>query len=121
MTLATRASSGAFVRASDIAVEDLGGGIRRQILGFGETIMTCRIWFDDGAVGSVHRHPHVQTTYIETGQFRYRVGDTEQEVGSGDCVFIAPDTDHGMTCIKAGSVIDNFSPMRADFLGLGEA
>lgn len=121
MTVIAPAASNAFVRASEVVVDDLGGGIRRQILGFGETIMTCRIWFDAGAVGAIHRHPHAQTTYVETGRFRYRVGDTEQDVGPGDCVFIAPDTDHGMTCIEAGSVIDNFSPMRADFLGLGEA
>lgn len=121
MTDAASRSSGAIVRASAITIDDLGGGIRRQILGFGETIMTCRIWFDTGAVGSVHRHPHAQTTYIETGRFSCRVGDTICEVGAGDCVFIAPDTDHGLTCIEAGSVIDNFSPMRADFLSPGEA
>ncbi len=121
MSIAALKTSGVCARANDIEIEDLGGGIRRQILGFGESIMTCRIWFDRGAIGTVHRHPHAQTTYVETGRFHYRVGDAGWDIGPGDCIFIAPETDHGMTCIEAGSVIDNFSPMRADFLSPGEA
>ena len=107
-------------RAADTEIADLGGGIRRQILGFGETIMTCRLWFERDAIGTLHRHPHAQTTYVETGRFHYRVGETGWDIGPGDCIFVAPDTEHGMTCIEAGSVIDNFSPVRADFLGQGE-
>lgn len=108
-------------RAAEASVEDLGGGIRRQILGFGETLMTCRLWFERDAIGTMHRHPHAQTTYVETGRFHYRVGDTAWDIGPGDCIFVAPDTDHGLSCIEAGSVIDNFSPLRADFLVRGES
>jgi len=121
MTSRTRQPGDAFTHAADVAIEDLGGGIRRQILGFGATIMSCRLWFDSGAVGTVHQHPHAQTTYIESGRFTARVGSTVREVGAGDCVYITPDTDHGISCIDAGSLIDNFSPMRADFLNPGEA
>lgn len=109
------------MRYGEAQIEDLGGGIRRQILGFGDAIMTCRIWFDREAVGAVHRHPHAQTTYVETGRFHYQAGDAAYQIGPGDCIYVAPETDHGMTCIEAGSVIDNFSPMRADFLSPGEA
>ena len=107
----------AFIQAKDVEVEQLDPGITRQILGYGNGIMTCRISFESGAVGSVHSHPHSQTTYVESGRFRFEVDGVFQELGAGDCVYIAPNLVHGSTCIEAGALIDNFSPMRADFLG----
>jgi quercetin dioxygenase-like cupin family protein len=111
----------AFIHAKDVVVEQLDPGITRQILGYGDGIMTCRISFETGAVGSVHSHPHSQTTYVESGRFRFQVDGAFQELGPGDCVYIAPDLIHGSTCIEAGTLIDNFSPMRADFLGEADA
>jgi quercetin dioxygenase-like cupin family protein len=107
----------AFIRAKDVNVERLDSGITRQILGFGDSIMTCRVAFESGAVGSVHSHPHSQTTFIESGSFRFEVDGVFEELGPGDCVYIAPNLSHGATCIEAGVLIDNFSPLRADFLG----
>lgn len=121
MSAQRSATSNVCSRAVDTEIVNLGDGISRQILGFGGTIMTCRVWFERNAIGTIHRHPHAQTTYVETGRFHYRVGDTGWDIGPGDCIFVSPDADHGITCIKAGSVIDSFSPMRADFLDSGEA
>lgn len=38
--------SGAFVSDKSIAMDDLGGGIRRKILGFGPELMIVRVWFE---------------------------------------------------------------------------
>lgn len=110
-------NSPTFIHAKSAVVEQLDHGITRQILGFGQEIMTCRVAFRAGAVGSVHSHPHSQTTYVESGRFRFVVDGVYQELAAGDCVYIAPNLIHGSTCIEAGVLIDNFSPMRADFLG----
>ncbi len=110
-------SEDSFTHAQDAATEQLGEGITRQILGFGAALMTCRFTFAAGATGALHRHPHSQTSYCESGRFRYRVGETEREIGPGDCVTIAPGLEHGLVCLEAGVIIDSFSPMRADFLG----
>lgn len=107
----------AFIHCKDVVVEQLDPGITRQILGYGDGIMTCRISFESDAVGSVHSHPHSQTTYVESGRFRFEVDGVCQELGPGDCTYIAPNLIHGSTCVEAGVLIDNFSPMRADFLG----
>jgi quercetin dioxygenase-like cupin family protein len=107
----------AFIYGDDVAIEQLDPGISRRILGFGEGIMTCRLWFETGATGSVHSHPHSQTTYVESGRFRFEVDGLSQDLGPGDCVYIAPNLVHGTICLEAGTLIDNFSPMRADFLG----
>jgi quercetin dioxygenase-like cupin family protein len=107
----------AFIHASDVGIEKPDPGITRQILGYGPDIMTCRVSFETGAIGAVHNHPHSQTTYVESGHFRFEVDGKFAELGPGDCVYIAPNLVHGAVCIKAGVLIDNFSPMRADFLG----
>ena len=106
-----------FKLASDVAIDDLGEGVTRQIMGHAPDLMTCRLTFATGAVGALHSHPHSQTSYCESGRFCYRVADIEREIGPGDCVTIAPHREHGIVCLEAGVIIDSFSPMRADFLG----
>ena len=112
--------SGAFVKASDVAIEDLGNGITRQILSYGPDIMNCRLWFQSGSAGDIHDHFHSQTTYIESGRFLAHIDGVEREVGAGDSVYITPNSRHGISCIEAGSLIDSFSPVRQDFLASGE-
>lgn len=109
-------NSQTYIFASTVVTEQLEDGITRQILGFGDDLMTCRLTFAAGAIGAVHSHPHSQTSYCEAGRFLYRVADTEKEIGPGDCVYIAPHLQHGLVCLEAGVIIDSFSPKRADFL-----
>ncbi|GFE87731.1 cupin domain-containing protein [Steroidobacter agaridevorans] len=91
-------------------------GVERQMLGYCPELMLCRVWFQLGAVGSLHAHPHSQVTYVESGRFQFQVGNDVVEVGAGDCVYIPSDTQHGAKCVEAGVLIDCFSPLRADFL-----
>lgn len=109
-----------FVMASNNPPKPVDPGVRRQILGYNEEIMTCRVWFEKGAQGTPHTHPHSQVTYVEQGQFLFRVGDETRLVGPGDSVLIAPGALHGAECIEAGTLLDNFSPVRADFLEDGK-
>jgi len=120
MTAISENCSETFVRASDVPVETVGQGITRQILSYGPDLMLCRLWFDTGSVGDVHQHPHSQICYIESGRFLSLVNGKEQELDVGDSVIISPDTDHGISCIEAGSLLDIFSPVRKDFLATGE-
>ncbi|SIN82394.1 Cupin domain-containing protein [Parasphingorhabdus marina DSM 22363] len=108
--------SEAFVLAHDAPVEALEPGIKRQILSYSPDLMLCRLWFEAGVSGTVHQHPHSQITYIESGRFRSMMGGREKELAAGDSVMITPDTDHGITCMEAGSLLDIFNPVREDFL-----
>ncbi|GMN03888.1 cupin domain-containing protein [Erythrobacter sp. MTPC3] len=119
MATKVNVSSLPFVLASETPREDLGGGIARQILGYGPEIMIVRVWFEDGSVGDVHSHPHSQSTYVESGKFEVFIDGEKQVLGAGDCSYIAPDLDHGVKCLEAGVLIDTFSPVRKDFLGEG--
>ncbi len=120
MATRMREQSAAFVKADTIPKEDLGGGISRQILGYGPDLMVVRVWFDEGAVGEVHAHPHSQSTLVESGKFEVFVDGNKQVLGAGDAFYIAPHLDHGAVCLEAGVLIDTFSPAREDFLNAGD-
>lgn len=120
MTAKLQNRSETFVHSTDVPVETLGEGITRQILTYGPDLMLCRLWFQSGSVGDVHQHPHSQISYIESGRFLAIVDGKEQELDVGDSVIIPPDTDHGISCIEAGSLLDMFNPIREDFLDTGE-
>ena len=111
------AQSAPFVVAKDTPKDDLGGGITRQILGYGPEIMIVRVWFEEGAVGDVHAHPHSQSSYVESGKFEVFIDGEKRVLEAGDCFYVAPNLDHGAVCLEAGVLIDTFSPMREDFLG----
>ena len=46
-------------------VEDMGGGIKRQILAYNDDAMAVKVWFEKGAEGYAHTHRHTQ---IETDE-----------------------------------------------------
>ncbi|WP_160151795.1 cupin domain-containing protein [Microbulbifer sp. ALW1] len=106
----------AFVQAQDVEVEDLGGGIKRQILGHDNSLMIVRVWFEEGSIGYVHKHPHTQVSYVESGEFEVQVDGRKKILKAGDSFYIAPHLEHGAVCKKAGVLLDTFSPYREDFL-----
>ena len=105
-----------FVKAENVQVEDLGGGVKRQILGYNHEIMVVKVWFEQGAEGYRHQHPHSQSTYVESGVFDVFINGEVQRLKAGDGFYIPPEELHGAVCIEAGVLIDTFSPVREDFL-----
>jgi len=91
-------------------------GVSRQILGYNENIMTVKVKFEIGSVGSIHCHLHDQTTYVASGVFEFLVGEETKIVKAGDGLFIESNVEHGVACIESGILIDSFSPFREDFL-----
>ncbi|AKM07801.1 cupin domain-containing protein [Pelagerythrobacter marensis] len=110
-------SSAAFTRAAEERIDEVDPGIRRQMLGYGPDLMVCRVWFEEGAIGHIHSHPHSQSSYVESGRFRVTIDGDERELEAGDAFYVAPFLDHGALCLEAGCLLDTFNPARADFLG----
>ena len=113
-----RTGSEPFVFGKDALWEDLGGGVKRQILGYDGQLMMVKVKFDKGAVGTMHEHYHSQATYVVSGKFELTIGDKKEILSAGDGYYVAPDEWHGCVCLEAGILIDTFSPVRADFLNL---
>ena len=94
-----------------------GADITRQVLSEHPSLMVVAFCFEKaGAVGALHNHPHVQSTYVESGRFRFTLGDTEREVGPGESFIIPSDLPHGCVCLEPGKLVDCFTPGREDFL-----
>lgn len=91
-------------------------GVIRQVLSEAPELMVVSFRFEAGAQGKLHDHPHVQSTYVKSGRFRFTVDGTETEVGPGDSFIIPSGARHGCTCLEPGTLIDGFTPRRDDFL-----
>ena len=100
-------------------VEVVEPGIKRQLLGYNDQIMAVRVWFEEGAVGQLHKHPHSQVSYVESGRFDVTIGEETKTLTPGDSFFITPEVLHGAVCRQAGVLIDMFAPVREDFLPEG--
>ena len=91
-------------------------GVSRRVLAESPELMVVSFAFAEGAEGKLHSHPHVQSTYVESGRFRFTIEDDAFEVGSGDSFVIPSGAEHGCTCLAPGRLIDTFTPRRDDFL-----
>ncbi|HCM0848018.1 TPA: cupin domain-containing protein [Vibrio parahaemolyticus] len=105
-----------FVFNQDIPMEDLGEGISRKVLAHSDNMMSVEVHFDEGAIGAMHSHPHEQLTYVLSGEFEFTIGDEKKNVKTGDTMYKEPNIEHGCVCLKAGVLIDTFTPMRKDFV-----
>lgn len=91
-------------------------GVERQVLAQSPEIMAVSFRFQTGARGALHSHPHIQSTYVARGRFRFFLGDKALDLAPGDSLVIPSGVRHGCECLEAGELIDNFTPRRDDFL-----
>lgn len=104
------------VFSKDVALQDLGGGVSRRVLAYNPQLMIVEVHFDQGGVGTVHTHSHCQSTYVQSGKFRFSIGDELVVVGPGDTIAFPSAIPHGTLCLESGVLLDIFTPMREDFL-----
>ena len=109
-------SSKLFLKGSEQESEIVADGMVRQILGYDDSLMLCRVKFENGAIGYTHAHPHSQVAYVESGVFDFTIGSETKRLVAGDCAYIPPNEQHGAVCIEEGVLLDIFSPVREDFL-----
>ena len=105
-----------FVKADAPELIELGGGTSRKIRCWNEEMMLVEVIFETGAVGSDHSHPHTQISYVLSGEFTYHIEGEARTMLPGDSIVVSGGKLHGCTCVKAGTLLDVFSPMRADFV-----
>ena len=108
--------SNEFLFESALPWENLGNGLRRQIYGYDDKIMMVKVDFTKGAIGTLHQHPHTQSTYVVSGEFEVTIGDEKKVLKQGDGFLAPPNAIHGVVCLDASVLLDVFSPVREDFL-----
>lgn len=105
-----------FIETDTVEWENLGNGVKRKILGYNSEIMMVYVEFKKDSIGYLHKHPHTQVSYIESGSFEVQVGNEKNILRKGDCYFVPPNIEHGVVALEDSTLIDVFSPAREDFL-----
>jgi quercetin dioxygenase-like cupin family protein len=105
-----------FLPECQLPWEELGGGVSRQIVGYDEDLMLVKVKFIKGAVGSVHKHFHSQTSLVSSGTFEVSIKGEKRILHTGDGFYVEPNVLHGVVCLREGMLIDTFNPARKDFL-----
>lgn len=104
------------VADSDLEWDNVEPGIRRKIMSYSDESMLIKVAFEKGGVGAMHKHPHIQMSYIAGGVFEVTVGDDKRTLHEGDVYFIPSNVLHGVLCLEDGLLIDVFTPMREDLV-----
>ena len=98
--------------------EDIGGGIKRKIVGHTKDLMAVHLVFAKGAIGAPHTHEiHDQIGYVVSGSFEAEINGEKKVLKAGDAYIAAKTFEHGAVALEEGSILlDMFSPRRDDFL-----
>ena len=105
-----------FIKGNDVNWTNVGEGMRRKVLAYNQEIMTVEVEFDEGGVGKDHSHPHAQISYVLSGEFTYHIEGEARTMKVGDSIVVDGGKIHGCACLKAGTLLDIFTPMREDFV-----
>ena len=101
---------------SEFPVVDADPGVKRQVLADHADLMVVAFTFQENAEGKLHSHPHIQSTFVESGRFRFSLDGVETVYGPGDSFIIPANAVHGCVCLEPGKLVDCFTPRRDDFL-----
>ena len=112
----TEIQTQSFVESASIEWQDMGGGVKRKILSYDKNLMMVRVEFEKGAIGSLHKHPHIQMTNIDSGSFEVEIDGIKKVLHAGDVFYVHSNLVHGVVCLEKGALIDVFNPMREDFI-----
>ena len=98
-------------------VVDAGNNVHRRVLAENDQLMVVEFAFAANGIGAPHSHPHVQSTFVKAGRYRFTVGDESFEVGPGDALVVRSGVTHGCKLLEGpGVLLDTFTPRRDDFL-----
>jgi quercetin dioxygenase-like cupin family protein len=95
---------------------DLGTGSRRRVRLTLPEMMVVEFVFEAGAVGALHSHPHIQSSYVVEGVFDVTIDGRTQRLSKGGSYIVPPNLVHGVVALEPGHLVDVFTPRRDDFL-----
>ena len=80
-------------------------------------MMAVEVYFEKGAIGAPHQHPHEQIGYVIKGSIEYQEeGLGKKILVAGDSYYVAPNKVHGVVALEETVLLDVFTPMREDFI-----
>lgn len=91
-------------------------GVNLDTLAVGEKSMVTKMNYVVGNYATEHTHPHEQCGYVISGEYLMTVEDQEYILHPGDSYAVPGNVPHSFQVLKAGEVIDVFTPHRKDYL-----
>jgi quercetin dioxygenase-like cupin family protein len=82
----------------------------------GENLMVVRVEAPKGSLAPRHAHPHEQMSLILSGRVRFKIGNEERIVSSGEVVYIPSGAEHEAEMLEDSLFFDIFHPVRDDFM-----
>jgi quercetin dioxygenase-like cupin family protein len=105
-----------FAEPDEGTVIELPGGSTRRVVLETPELMLVEFTFAAGAVGALHSHPHVQTSYVAEGTFEVSIDGVTRTLAAGGAFIVPSGLVHGVKALTAGRLVDTFTPRRDDFL-----
>ena len=108
-----------FASVDEVPVLELMAGIQARPV-HGERITLAVVELDPGLRMPEHRHPNEQVGIVLRGEFTFTVGGETRVRRTGDSWVIPPQVPHAVETTGAAgcTVIETFSPPRADWSGI---
>ena len=103
------------VKNESIGRQKAADGVERKILARGGGLMMVEVFFEKGAVGAVHTHPHQQVSYVLKGSFELEMDGNKETIGAGDSFYVPSEAPHGVVALEESAILDIFTPQRQDF------
>ena len=104
------------VKDDSLTWEKLNDKLERKIMVYEDKMMMVKVRFQKGGIGDLHKHEHVQQSYVISGSFEVNIEGIKEILSAGDVFYIPSDTMHGVVCLEKGELLDVFTPYRKDFI-----
>lgn len=112
------AESPVFVKPDESDWTPTEPGVKRRILTYNDQLMVVEVAFEEGAVGALHQHPHIQANYVAGGSFEVTIAGRAEVLTKGQSFIVPSNAIHGCRALEPGLLVDAFTPMRAEFLDI---
>ncbi len=99
---------------------EIAPGIKRRTLTSGASMYQMRAELAAGSRLPEHKHAQEQIAHVIKGRMKLIVEGVPHELAAGDVYYLRSNVLHGVETIEETTVIDTFSPPRADYLALDE-
>lgn len=90
------------------------GEVMRRFMN-GEQMTVAQVTFTAGAVTDPHRHVNEQFSLVLAGEMEFTVEGETVRVREGEVLHLPSNCFHGAKAITASTILDVFSPPRADW------
>ena len=109
-----------FCKGCDEGYRQVLPGVSMKTLSYGHEMLFTRFCLRANCSLPCHQHPQEQTGYLISGSILLTIGDEVFKVVPGDSWNIPGNVVHGAMILEDSVAIEVFSPVREDYLPIGE-